>query len=358
MRKKDFDVFICYSQKDRMLVESIEQALNQQEVKVWYDGWEMRPGITLLKSISLGIENADYFLAIISEHSINSSWVEHELNSAMIEEIEKQHVKVIPSIAGSIEHKQLPTDLRAKYSLDFRNDEAFQKSIDALVNLVRPEEQERKELLVRLRNPSSQDPQTIQELRNSALKGWVEYEIQTAAVRGLGKIGGQVAVLILTERLMNIGGITTISTAIKTLEKLGSDGGLLALTSTLLYDYRFYPEKLIALSEGTIRLGSQEIYLTLEDIFRELRHPPLGETFYLYRRTINKALEKLSLVSLDDIRYGVILAKSTSSEESWAEKVSIPEKYLLDQAREYAEKRVPGLINLKSERNNLLFGKE
>src|SRR6266567_4599763 len=168
MRKKTFDVFVCYSHRDKKLVEIIAETLKQRGVNVWYDEWEMRPGSVLHRSILKGIENADYFLVIISENSINSSWVEYELSSAMIEEIEKQHVKVIPSIAGNIEYKQLPSDLRAKYCLDFRNLLAFLKSIDALVDLVKPQRRVRQELLTRLRNPENRDEKTIQELQNYA----------------------------------------------------------------------------------------------------------------------------------------------------------------------------------------------
>jgi hypothetical protein len=350
MRNKEFDIFVSYSHTDRSLVEQIAKELKRHHILLWYDGWQMKPGDVLRKRILHGIENADYFLVLISEHSLKSSWVDYELNSAMIDEIEKAQVRVIPAIMGSIVHTQLPPDLRAKNHLDFKNDDDFKKSIDALIDLIHPERRERKELLQQLRNPADKSSKTIEELRLIALKysSWGEYRaIQIAALNGLAKIGGPAAVLAVTDRLMDMGGFASLRKAIKVLEKLRNDGGLLALTATLLKDYRLYEEKLEALCQGASRLGGEETYQLLTKIYQTVGPGHWLGKEYTFKNSLPRALEALSDVSLEDIRYGALLARSTADIPFWAGQITRPEKLSLDQARAYSEKRVPGLITIR-----------
>src|SRR5260221_2958792 len=115
MRRKQFDIIVSYSRIDQNLIEKVVEALMERKILLDYGRWQMKPGDILRSHILDSIESANYFLAVISENSVGSSWVQYELNAAMIEEIENKYVKVIPSIIGNIDFKQLPPDLRAKY---------------------------------------------------------------------------------------------------------------------------------------------------------------------------------------------------------------------------------------------------
>src|SRR5215468_2555636 len=114
MQEKKFDVFVSYSHADKALVESLAKALRRRHVRVWIDGWEMKPGDILRDKISDGIANASFFFVVLSPSALASRWVKYELNSGMIDEIEQRHVRVIPAIAGQAEFADLPGDLRAK----------------------------------------------------------------------------------------------------------------------------------------------------------------------------------------------------------------------------------------------------
>ena len=96
----------------------------------------MKPGDVLRERINEGIEQANYFLVVLSENSLKSSWVKFELNSAMIREIEERHVRVIPS------HRQYCLG-----SLFFFFFFSFSESIDALTDLIQPERRLRKQLM-------------------------------------------------------------------------------------------------------------------------------------------------------------------------------------------------------------------
>ncbi|MCP3678244.1 MAG: TIR domain-containing protein [Deltaproteobacteria bacterium] len=40
-----FDVFLSYNSADRVEVEELAMWLRQQRLKVWFDRWELRPGL-------------------------------------------------------------------------------------------------------------------------------------------------------------------------------------------------------------------------------------------------------------------------------------------------------------------------
>lgn len=74
MPGKEYDLFVSYNRTDRALVGSIAERLRRARVRVWYDDWEMKPGDSLRERISDGIENASFFIAVLSPAALSSSW--------------------------------------------------------------------------------------------------------------------------------------------------------------------------------------------------------------------------------------------------------------------------------------------
>ena len=125
---KRYDIFISYARADRRLVQAIARALRAKRVRVWIDAWEMQPGDVLRDRINAGIAGADYtFLIIASPTSLASNSVKHELTSGMLLEIEAGDVRVIAAICKGVDFSDLPTDFRAKHSLDFGTTRSRQK---------------------------------------------------------------------------------------------------------------------------------------------------------------------------------------------------------------------------------------
>lgn len=346
MKRTKFDIFLCYAKEDRNLAEKIVAALRKQEILV-LDVEEIKPEDSLLNHIMCGIENANYSLLLISEHSLNSSWIQYELNAAMIEEVEKQHIKLLPAIIGKIEYEQLKPDIRAKYCLDFRDDKNSQKSVLALVDLIQPERRKREELLRQLRNPRNNDAGIFHQLQEYTLHH-KDQTIQIAAMNGLAEIGGPKAVVIIAERLLYNYGVRGVESAIKMLVKLRDDGGLLALSGTLISNSfpSYYWRRLEALAEGAKKLGAEKDAQMLMTLRKE------AGTIYDLRDTVPLALDKMATASLEDIRNGALLAKGVirarifSPRPTWAGQIILPEASVLNQARDYALERVPGLLNL------------
>jgi hypothetical protein len=89
------NVFISHSSADKDSVEVLAQALAQNGVDPWYAGWEIGPGDSIVQKINEGLEGCDAFIIVVSENSVRSKWVREELNSAVVERIERE-AEIIP----------------------------------------------------------------------------------------------------------------------------------------------------------------------------------------------------------------------------------------------------------------------
>jgi hypothetical protein len=80
-------LFISYSQRDSIYVDKIENYLNKKGIRFWRDIHDMKSGRTE-KQIDRAIRQNPTVLLVLSEQSLNSDWVEHEVR--MARELEKE----------------------------------------------------------------------------------------------------------------------------------------------------------------------------------------------------------------------------------------------------------------------------
>jgi TIR domain len=85
-------VFVSYSSEDAPFAESLANALDQGNVGVWLDRWEVRVGDSLTKKIGHALRNNDFIVVVLSPASTRSEWVRRELAEARIREIAQKHV--------------------------------------------------------------------------------------------------------------------------------------------------------------------------------------------------------------------------------------------------------------------------
>ena len=94
--------FISYSHTDREIAARIAEALRKGGVEVWFDKWEILVGDSLIQKIfQEGLAGADAFIVVISQSSVNSKWVQQELDAAMVKRIEGV-TRVIPVLIDKV----------------------------------------------------------------------------------------------------------------------------------------------------------------------------------------------------------------------------------------------------------------
>ncbi|MBI1814899.1 MAG: toll/interleukin-1 receptor domain-containing protein [Deltaproteobacteria bacterium] len=103
--------FLCHSSKDKPLVERLANDLLQSGVDVWFDKWEIKPGDSLRRRIDQGISTATHFLALLSPNSLESEWVQTELDAALVQRIAGA-CRLIPILCG-VEDSEVPVTLRS-----------------------------------------------------------------------------------------------------------------------------------------------------------------------------------------------------------------------------------------------------
>jgi tetratricopeptide (TPR) repeat protein len=162
--------------------------------------------------------------------------------------------------------------------------------------------------------------------------------IQVAAIASLEKIGGREAILILFERCLDSWGMRSISRSITALAKLASEGGLLALSTILLTDDRFFSEKVIALYKGSVKMSDAELGRRLKFISDEA-------SSYDDNKLV-ATVTALAALPAPDIQYGLILATHVNMLPKWANIITPINPSNLTEAKAYAEKQVPGLLNI------------
>jgi hypothetical protein len=129
--------FICHASEDKAQAIEIATELRRNGIDAWLDKWEIRPGDSLRQKIELGIDDADFFIAIVSKNSKDKPWVNQELDAALIKKIEG-HTKIIPVVL-SIAHEQIPLLLRSMLYVRIDGNSHIRELIDVcLGNSSRP----------------------------------------------------------------------------------------------------------------------------------------------------------------------------------------------------------------------------
>ena len=125
------NAFISYAHEDKEFAEKIAGELRKLGVDVWLDKWEIKAGDSLIEKIFMeGLAKCDVFLILISSSSINSKWVQEELNHAIIKKIEGL-TKIIPLVK---EKSEIPPPLRVLKWVDLSED--FESSIREVVKSI------------------------------------------------------------------------------------------------------------------------------------------------------------------------------------------------------------------------------
>ena len=86
-----YSCFISYSSKDEAFAKRLHADLQTHNVRCWYAPHDMKIGDKIRPTIDDSIRIHDKLLLILSEHSVESDWVEHEVEHAL--DIEKERKK-------------------------------------------------------------------------------------------------------------------------------------------------------------------------------------------------------------------------------------------------------------------------
>ena len=127
------NVFISYSQKDKVFVERLKSDLEIAGIRVWMDVEQIAAGSNWQKEIEHGLEQASVLLFVSSKNSIKSEWIKFEIS-----EYRSSGRKIIPIVIDDVGAKNMPLMLATIQFADFRQDydvafDSLKKGLIAIV---------------------------------------------------------------------------------------------------------------------------------------------------------------------------------------------------------------------------------
>ena len=112
-------IFLSHSTKDKWFVNRLAADLADLGHRVWIDEWEINVGDSIPTRIAEGLESADFVAVVLTQHSVESKWVEREWQAKYWSEIEKNQTAVLPLL---VEDCVIPLLLKTRRYADFRTD--------------------------------------------------------------------------------------------------------------------------------------------------------------------------------------------------------------------------------------------
>ncbi len=105
--------FISYSHLDHKFVKRLATDLENSGFNVWLDEKKIKVGDSISKEIEKGISGCDFFCLVISNHSVNSNWVDREYRTALNAQLSPgKKPKILPLLIQNIQLPFLLIDIK------------------------------------------------------------------------------------------------------------------------------------------------------------------------------------------------------------------------------------------------------
>jgi hypothetical protein len=147
-----YTCFISYSSKDQPFAERLYTDLQSKGVRCWFAPEDLKIGEKFWHRIDESIRMYDKLLVVLSEHSVNSVWVENEVMAAL--EKEQHHNKLV-LFPIKLDEMVMQTNLpwaanmrRTRHIGDFTNwkhHDEYQKALNRLLRDLQSEKPPKKQ---------------------------------------------------------------------------------------------------------------------------------------------------------------------------------------------------------------------
>jgi TIR domain len=138
-----YDVFLSYNSHDRRAVENIGAWLKTKRLSVWFDQWELRPGLRWQEGLEEGVRASKAVAVFVGEEGLGS-WQESEVRAFLeLERSRRERVPVIPVLLpGCPKSPELGLFLRAYTWVDLRegvSEEGLERLLWGITGVKPPE---------------------------------------------------------------------------------------------------------------------------------------------------------------------------------------------------------------------------
>ena len=125
-------VFLCYAESDRQIMEKIRQKLMREGLTVWTNKTDIKTGTEFEEEIKQGIEKSDNLVYLLSSNAIQSKYCQFEFEHGLA-----NNKRIIPVLIEAMDWQQVPPNLLALQFIDlteYQKEEKYHRSLDKLIN--------------------------------------------------------------------------------------------------------------------------------------------------------------------------------------------------------------------------------
>jgi hypothetical protein len=130
MPEFDYDVFLSHAHADKKRVRPIAERLRDAGLRVWYDGWEIKPGDSILLKVEHGLARSRVLVLMLTPAAIDPAreWIDLERGIALFRDPTNRQRRFVPV---KLEECNLPDTIRQYRYIDWTIDDA-----EALTELI------------------------------------------------------------------------------------------------------------------------------------------------------------------------------------------------------------------------------
>ncbi len=90
---RKYDVFISHASEDKDdIVRPLANQLQLNNLKVWYDEFELKIGDSLRRKIDKGLANSRFGIVVLSKNFINKGWTNYELDGIITKAVSGEQI--------------------------------------------------------------------------------------------------------------------------------------------------------------------------------------------------------------------------------------------------------------------------
>jgi hypothetical protein len=124
--------FLSHSSADKAFIRQLAADLTANGVGVWLDEQRIRVGDSIPEKIAQGLAESDYFLIGMSQKASESEWVKKELSNALMSEVQRRKVHVLPL---KLDDTEMPMIISDKKYADFSK--SYKAGLDDLLTALK-----------------------------------------------------------------------------------------------------------------------------------------------------------------------------------------------------------------------------
>jgi TIR domain len=102
-----YDVFFSHNSKDKLVVRAIAEQLRADNLRVWFDEWELRPGDSIPAKIEAGLEGSRVLVLCMSAQAFGSDWATLESQTFRFRDPLNKERRFIP-LGSTRPHSKAP----------------------------------------------------------------------------------------------------------------------------------------------------------------------------------------------------------------------------------------------------------